>query len=385
MKAFIRRHPLSGGVTLFILISLLFAFAAYKTVNLSYSQKEILKSIPWSMEPTDQYISIFAGETPGQFEAYDGEKGFLIDATGRVLKEIPDDGNLGEGLFLFEKEDLCGVKDASGKVVIEAKYRSIEEFHHGYAIAWDGSRHKLLNRDGSQLLAGEVISTISYIKSGKYFVNGSTHYILDVSTGDKTPLPSKVLGITTDDNGSYMARLPDDTYCYLTDAFAIPQGAVLYKTLPEFSEGLAYVERYDDLIVDEKHNVPLTRGHARICGYMNESHEIVLPLAYKDIKRAHPFAEGKALIYADKKIICIDTKGKTLFVLEDCSNSDPLDTRFTGGYASLSLDGKKEGIIDEEGKFIFEPIFDSVGRINAGYAAVRYKEQYGIINLKEGI
>ncbi len=337
------------------------------------------------MEPTDQYDWITAGESPGQFEAYDGEKWFLIDATGRVLEEIPDDESLGGGLFRFEKEDLCGVKDASGKVVIEAKYRSIEKFHHGYAAAWDGSRHKLLSRDGSQLLADELISDISYIKDGKYFINGNTHYILDVITGEKTQLPSKVLGITTDDNGSYMARLPDDTYCYLTDSFAIPEGAVLYKTLPEFAEGLAYVERYDDLIVDEKHNIPLTRGHTRICGYMDDSHKIVLPLAYKDIKRACPFAEGKALIYADRKIICIDTKGNTLFTLEGCSNNDPLDTGFAGGYASLSLDGKKEGIIDEKGEFVIDPIFDSVGRINAGHAAARYKDQYGIINLKEGI
>lgn len=384
MKEFLKQNLFLVFIVIFLVFTLLCALVGYSASSQNYTQKDSISKLPWSMSPTDQYPVIFSSEVPGQFEVYDEDKVLLIDAEGKVLKELDDpDNDLGEGFHLFKKDDDYGVRDKDGRIIIEANYKNIDEFHHGYASAWNGVHHELLDKNGHKVLSNLLISEITYIGDGKFFVNAGRHYILDVDTGKEISLPSKIIGITTDGNDSYMARLSGDTFCYLSKDFTIPRGAVLYGELPEYSEGLAYAKRYDDLIVDEKHNIPLTRGHTPACGYMNKNHELVLPLPYKDIQKCSPFSEGKALIYADKKVICIDTEGKELFTLEDSNRQDWYESTFSGGYVSLTLDGKKEGIINDKGEFVIEPLFNFIGRIQGGYAVVNYKDKYGILDLNQ--
>ena len=383
MKAFMKQHFFLISIAIFLIFSLLCAWIGYSASNRRDTEKTSISDLTWSLELTDSYTFIFSGDVPGQFEAYDGSQGFLIDETGRVLKELSDENDLGEGFHRFEKDGFYGVRDKSGRVIIEAKYRQIDDFHHGYTAVRNDIHYELLDKSGQKILSDRLLSNITYIKDGYYFVSGSKNYVLNVDTRKKIPLPSKVMGITTDESGSSIAVLGDDAFCYLSDSFTIPESAVLYRKLPEFSEGLGYAERYDDLIVDEKHNVPLTRGYTPVRGYMNKARKMVLPLPYEDIQMACPFSEGKALIFADKKVRCIDTDGKTLFTLEDKNTKAKFEYIFSGGFAPLTLDGIKEGVIDESGKFVIEPIFDSVGRINDGYVAVSYKGKCGILNLTQ--
>jgi hypothetical protein len=61
----------------------------------------------------------------------------LIDKTGKTLKlpEVKNIGQVSEGLFTFEQNNLVGIMNLEGEVIVKPQFSYVEEFHGGVARA----------------------------------------------------------------------------------------------------------------------------------------------------------------------------------------------------------------------------------------------------------
>lgn len=63
------------------------------------------------------------------------------------------DGIWIDGLISYSPdEEKYGIIDATGKIVVEAKYDSIEPIGGGVLLAYSGEDEKMLNLDGSEIV-----------------------------------------------------------------------------------------------------------------------------------------------------------------------------------------------------------------------------------------
>lgn len=388
MKVFIKRHLLIVILIFFLAISFLSAAAGYRTSTSYYKEQSAVMALSWSLKPTKDY-SALSYNNDGQFQALSGDDAFIIDASGRKIKKAPGEDSLGEGMYEYSKKGRSGVKDSDGRVVIEAKYNWFSEFHQGYTIATDHNEHQsIIDKKGVTVFDEKKTKEIYYVGGTLFFVQIPDNYIFDAATREKTKVSSEFEFLVTFGDNGYIAHLRNGGQCILKDDFTLGEDRRLYRDIDQLSEGMRYVEIYKDQFADKVSSDFIEESAETICGYINEEGDLVIKLPFYTTDRANPFSEGKALVYANRKILCIDKSGKTLFQLKTDYKNDYWffdTTEFSGGYAPVTLDGVHYGFLDEKGKFAVKPYFKSASEIMDGYSIVNYRDAYGILNLKEGI
>lgn len=108
----------------------------------------------WKIEPQYDLAAGFDGG-PGRVKI--GDKWGLIDQAGKEI--VPptffhvSDGIWIDGLISYSPdEEKYGIIDTTGKIVIEARYDSIEPIGGGVLLAYSGEDEKMLNLDGSEIM-----------------------------------------------------------------------------------------------------------------------------------------------------------------------------------------------------------------------------------------
>ena len=393
MKIFIKNHLFIIILIFFACISALSAWAGYKTSTTYYEERSSVMALPWSLKPTKDYTDLYFGSAAGSFQTTKGDDLLLIDDAGKQIKRIKHvECSLGEGLYEYTENGQCGIKDEDGNIIVKAIYNGIDSFYGQYAVATDSTgSQRLIDKKGRTVFYDKSTDEIIHFDGNTYLVrpNGAPGlYLFDAATGTKTKVPSTISDLKSDGNGGYIAYLYKGGHCFLKKDFALSEDRKFYKTVGELSEGLRYVEIYEGQDADKVSDGFDENTTKIICGYIDKKGRLVIKLPYYTTDRANPFSEGKALVYANSEIRCVDKTGKTLFNLKTHYESGYwflYETAFTGGLAPVTLDGIHYGFINESGKFAIEPYFTDATEIEDGHSIVKYREAYGILNLKEAI
>lgn len=131
---------------------------------------------------------------------------------------------------------------------------------------------------------------------------------------------------------------------------------------PQFEEASAFSEDLARVRIEGEY------------GYINEEGKVVIPAIYAD---GTPFRNNLAFVKAkDNHYICITPEGRMKFEIADCKTIRP----FSGNLAAFCGIYDKWGYVNMSGEIVFIPTFDKAGDFHEGVAAVQMHGQWGLID-----
>ncbi|MGC2872550.1 WG repeat-containing protein [Ihubacter sp. rT4E-8] len=353
----------------------------------------------------DEDEKVFLGQTK------DGRQ-VLINCRGKLLKRLREDmqilDSVGGGMLVYQDADgKQGYVDYQGNVKIPARFVTAHEFQDGYAVVeteTKNSKQKIeapIDSKGNILYDTEEsdkwpewYSEVEQIR-GKYFFLRLRTYanpqrIFDAEKGEI------VKELEDERNGQHIFGLGEKRYafsCYddagndqyflMDENFDLISEEVSYKWVNRFSEGLCYAK--------------WTENGKECSGYIDRNGKIRIRLT--SVLYGGKFSEGKAMIWEKDKVHVIDKEGRRLFektltvpldesLFEDMSyydfenNYDVSGCWYRDGSA-VYFDGKKFGIIDDEGDWIIEPVFDFIEFAGADMILMKIDGKTGIMKAGE--
>jgi tetratricopeptide (TPR) repeat protein len=311
---------------------------------------------------------------------------------------------------LSTKNNLYGYSDATGKVVIDYKYKLASEFYNNMARVQIGDFWGLINKDGAELLPFKYCY-IDFIKEPELFIkvgmrdtknpNGTTVGIFEKSF--KEVLPCVYYSIRLEQNLFIIISNPTNVM-FTGNRYGIAnlKGQVLVEPInPEEikfnSDGLAILKTLS--------------GATEKYGVLKNTGEIIIPFDYKKIDGIgiyYPLIsattfEDKFVFYNSKFKKVSDTAftdksmmGSNIFIvtqdkvrwgfLDETGLKTPLEydkqiNRFNNGLITIKKNGKS-GVMDENYKLIVPCEYDEVEYSKLPKnIRVKKKEKYGIYNL----
>lgn len=111
-------------------------------------------------------------------------------------------------------------------------------------------------------------------------------------------------------------------------------------------------------------------------GYINLMTEKSIPAQFDYV---WPFSEGIAAVIKNKKLMFINQNGETVINKELGKMPKEADCRFIDGYCIVNSTEGLTGLIDKQGNWALEPIYDDVYHEN-GLWKVRSHELYGLFS-----
>jgi hypothetical protein len=195
-----------------------------------------------------------------------------------ILKdlEVPGEAygvhpNFTEGLFPITRNGLWGYADANGKIVIPLKYTQANSFYHGWALVVQvGSVHFFIDKAGKKMPGLET-------GWAEDFYEG----VARIQTSEDSPKGEQIHYINTAGKVVFTPELPD------------------FFAHGNMKEGLAAVCNKD-----------------KKYGYIDKSGKLVIPYQFDLVDSKFPsplaFANGKATVKKDGKVITIDKTGRPI-------------------------------------------------------------------------
>lgn len=361
-----------------------------------------------------------------------GER-FLIDSNGDIVAKLPSEINLvkrfHDGRAVVRVGSLYGFIDATGKIIIEAKYRHALDFSNGMAAVKDrtfGSTSEwgFIDTTGTMRIQPQYFNVDCFAKNGLASVSKSVPFMVIDRNGRQT-----------------IEGLYDGAVKFFEDNMAVARqysGKVgwidkkgkwvlqpKFDALSPLSNGLAaatlndksgYINRSGNWIIKPKFDNAYNftqNGVARVeqdgkFGYIDKTGNYIAEPKFDD---AHDFADnGLALVTIENEGY-IDTKGnfvtqkdcsgirlrkqskydgltnKTKYGYEDCNGNfvikpqfDSADDFSDDGMARVAYQGKY-GVIDTTGKYVLEPTYEFLSNFSEnGMALIKHNGKYGYIN-----
>lgn len=374
----------------------------------------------WYLPLSEEYSGIHAvrGADRELYGAFKGNKEIIMDRNGKVTLQIPesmdifdmslgwissnmDTGSEGDGLLMYQdcKSGKLGYIDLDGNVVIKARYDSATAFSDGCAIVEKPSDlHSGVDVQAPVDKSGQVLydtekldkwpdlyTSVSHV-TGKYFLLesrvDSSRRLFDAErkeiirewSGAVSWFDLAALG-----EERYVRR-NSDRLRMLDERFDPIEEVPLFSWMDRFSEGLCYAKW--------KENGEI------ISGYIDRDGQVKIRTPH--ILYGSRFTEGKAFLWEKEKVRVIDQTGRTLF---EKKLAEPLDADIcgpdeAGGELPADLaecwyrdgmavcyDGKKFGIIDDNGSWVIDPVFSSASFSGEDAAVVYLDSKEGILKV----
>ncbi len=239
----------------------------------------------------------------------------------------------------FRQNKQWGAIDMKGNMVVQPKYRHLQEFSNGFAVVRQGDNWGAINQKGEEVVKVEFQKVYPFSKEG---------------------IARAVIGETYIANHNLNSS-EEDKFVYLnTEGQIISK--VRYDKTYDFIDGAAIV----------------ADGSGKY--YVNTKiEEIVIQHDGKTIRpKVYPFAGGLGRIEHRGKYGFIDNTGKQVVSLQYEDAED-----FVDGYVQVRLDDKW-GIINNKGEVILQPEFEDLPRYTGTgkWFVERRKMGYGVIDTK---
>lgn len=397
------KKVLIAMAVLFCISSAGLGIAGYQAALKIAADSSALERFDWVVPLTAGYRSIGETDMDGGYltaETKDGDF-VLLDREGKPMDETKSREWLWgqEDFYNFYKGGKEGYKYLDGSIMIPAKYDDITSFDGDYALANLGEDYFAIDRKGEiayKFEGGE--KAFARQVDGQFFCQdqGQWFLLIDVKKGK---VVKKWDSIDCDEIWKCGPRLYfADSSCgkyFLDEEFEPAFGGMLLEVsgAGDYGEGLIPVRwvvngTWKDCPPEDEKQVK--------AGYIDLQGNMVFETPGSVYSGA--FSEGKALVYEENRLYCVDREGNQLFELplKEKIELDMWKQRdqtlalvgwilpeccFKGGMAPV-FDGEKLGLVDEEGNWLIEPAFDDMNMLDSGFIAVEYRGRWGLIDGK---
>jgi len=263
---------------------------------------------------------------------------FSCSQDSTVLKIKP------EILYPISVNDKWGFIDKTGKVVVEPRYDSIDEFNDGYVAVFQGSKMGFIDLTGNLVIEPQFEALVFGFDDGYAIVEKDNVIFLIDTTGE-------IMHSTIEKPEDF---LTDEENSYFEEKWGFLENSEIHD-IGTFNDGLAPYQDED-----------------RKYGYIKKNGEIIVDPIYD---KAASFSEGLAVVTKDDKAGFIDTTGKIVIPLQF---KDEVG-EFKNGMAKIEIEDRY-GFIDRTGNFRIKPIYDEVTDFEEGLAAVKTNNKWGFVN-----
>lgn len=282
---------------------------------------------------------------------------------------------ISENLVVFEKKGKYGIVDGDKNIILNPEYNEIRDFYDGVAIYRKGSLHGYIDEDGN-------IGFELDFDDLRNFSEGLAIFRQEGLYGCVNKYGDIVLEARFDEIGDFSegrAVYKVDGLSGIIDSEGNVITEPVYQYINKFSEGLAAAE---------------ARDGSNWVGYLDKDGNRVLGSG-NDFTFTNSFYKGVAEVSIGEKTAIIDKSGR--FIIEPIFNTIDIEEFYQAlenenilitvseevGYNS---DNYKSGLIDIKGNIIIEPRFDEVfNSISEGMIIVGNDYKYGYVDINDNI
>jgi len=353
-----------------VLLLVVFAVVTINAQELALANKDgkfgyITKTGDWKIQPTFKKAHSFSGDYAIAFEGkkvgfinrkgewviepiFDKAKNFdsgvavvlknkrwfYVNTKGEeILTDVTTDKifDFKNGVAFIKQDNLIGMIDVAGNVILAPKFLKIKKFQNGYAKVQENEQWGLIDIKGEYFVK-PVYDAISNVYDGNVIAKkGEAHGLIIAGEFKAVDGAQKIWDFSRNKNNTYAKK--DDKVGFI-DSKGNWIVEPTYDKVRGFKNGLAPVCK------------------AKKWGYINETGEVVIPLEYRD---AELFSnDGLAPVKSAKLWGFIDRSGKEVIAQKYV---------ITTGGLSLFKKNVEKGFIN-------------------GLARVKYKKTWGFINTK---
>lgn len=231
-----------------------------------------------------------------------------------------------EGVYCIFDGEKYGFMTEDGEEITPYIYDTAEPFNEGLACVSKEGKYGYIDLEGEIALPFNYDRATSFVEGLAYFVIGDRYGFMD-RTG-KPVFYLECDSVSSFQNGrAYFSK--DGRYGYIDQTGQIVIEPV-YDDAGYFSEGLAKV---------------MKDGRT---GVINRDGDIVVPTEYDSVTIEGSFIIAKS----NGKYVCVDKTGKTLLERSEYIAA-------IGNYVCFQKEGK-QGLSDEKGDILIEPIYQSI-------------------------
>ncbi len=399
------KKVLIAMAVLFCISSVGLGFAGYQAALKIAADSSALERFDWVVPLTAEYRSIGETDMDGGYLTAETKNGdfVLLDREGNPMDETKSGEWLWgqEDFYSFEKGDQMGLRRLDGSIMIPAKYDDITSFDGDYALANLGEDYFAIDRKGEivyEFEGGE--EAFARQVDGQFFCQnqgerGQWFLLIDVKKGE---VVKKWDSSDCNDIWKCGPRLYGaDGICgkyFLDEKFEPAFGGMLLENngVGDYGEGLIPVRwvvngTWKDCPPEDEKQVKT--------GYIEDLQGNMVFETPGSVYRGK-FSDGKALVYEENRVYCVDRDGNQIFELplkkkielDMWKQMDQTLTLalwilpeccFSGGMARV-FDGEKMGLVDEGGNWLIKPVFDEMNMLGSGFIAVEYRGKWGVID-----
>lgn len=326
------------------------------------------------MESAKNKIEIF--ETNGLYGCRDSITKEIVIEAQYDFKPI-----FHNGIAIVQIDNLYGVIDLFGRILVPTIYNCIYEFQGKYSKISLEDKWGIINNWGEEIISPQydriglsdsiifsegiaIIQEYSLTKN-KLIYGFANQY------GQIIAPPQYSIAHNFKENLALVGLKNKIGYISKLGTIVIP---IQYDDAEDFSEGLAavkqntkwgYIDQIGNIVIPFIYNTsrPSSEGliavkEGRKWGYINNSGEAVIPPIFDE---AYDFHEGLAVVYKGHKCGYIDKQGQVVIPF-----SEDLKYDFHEGLARIRRNNK-EGFIDRTGDVIIPISYDHVHDFSHGY------------------
>lgn len=292
-------------------------------------------------------------------------------------------------------EKTWGYANEKGELVILPKYKKCFPFSEGFAAVLDGKKYMFIKADGSQLeteIDGFGLNKKSRFSDGMVQIKvGKQWGYMD--TEGKMVIKPAYLYASPFENG--FAIVKKETTFLIIDKTGTETKIDIadIKKIDPFSEGLAsvtnlsgktgYMDYTGTLIIDTKffsvgnfkNGYAWAKNDMKQLGYINKNGEWISEPKFASGKNFDKIS-GLARVKYNEQWAYVSQKGDVVYVKNTSVWGD-----FNDGL-SKGKEGELLGFYDNTGTYKIKPQFEAVRNFKNGFAAVKLKGKWGVINLE---
>ncbi|MFN3909465.1 MAG: SEL1-like repeat protein [Flavobacterium sp.] len=328
--------------------------------------------------------------------------------------------------FRLEGTNIWGFKDASGKVVIHAKYNYVNSFSEGLAMVRVNERSGYINTKGEMVIEPQFFYAYDFKfgvaiirdnnmygainQKGKIVIPTNFQIIHAFSEGMAAAKKDNKFGFIDTKGKWVIPNLYQNVYSFYHGVAAVQQNnlfgyinakgeaitKIQYRIASNFTNGKnAYVSNtnreYGYIDITGKEIIPFQYKNARnfseclawvmpkdVWGAINEKGEMVIEPQYSDVVKS--FENGIAEVKKGDFILHIDSYGKVIKEVETAKQKS-VPSNNLPSYVSFRENGKL-GLKDNLGKVIVPPLYDNINNPINGYIVVAKDKKFGALNMK---
>lgn len=288
------------------------------------------------------------------------------------------------GIAIFKKNDLYGIMDTNGTVILTPQFTSISSFEYGLAKVSKGTKWGIINSKGDVIVQPQFKDIGDFSENNIIAVNTDSGWGI-INTSGKTIIEPTFDAVYSFENG-FMRVRKDNKYGFIDGSGNMISNCI-YDIAYNFQDGYAVVKKGNSWgLIDTKGNfrefgfdemkssilgmIPIREGDN--WGLSDINGNIILKPQYTDI----------SLLNKDLIKVC-SNNGKYGIIDKNCTKI--LDTQYDsitpdGNNLFLIYKNSQYGVINSNGAIILSPQFDWIDTYREGKAIVKQGDTYGFID-----